>query len=446
MRGSDHLGRLPKSSLPFVYDTFLPSLPGIPNPDKIFIMKIRSITCFIDLHHPVDDQQLKVAEEFMQIARPTFIEAGYEVQSARLASGPFTSLLREYTSAELINLAQQLESEAAKRGYDYISLGPACPEQLRSYLLVPEALSVTQSTFFSGLMTTSDGKISLPAVHRCADIIQRASTISANGFANLRFAALAKVLPGSPFFPAAYHAGPEPAFALATEAADLAVIAFKQASSLDEARQNLVDSIQENGRKLTAISKLVEKRSHVRFGGIDFSLAPFPSPELSLGTAMQNLGVPVLGNHGSLAAAAILADTIDQAMFPRVGFSGLMFPVLEDAVLAEHVAENTLSLSDLLLYSAVCGTGLDTIPLPGDTSPDQLTAVLLDLATLAVRLNKPLTARLMPIPGKKAGDSTGFDFAFFANSRVMPLRAVSLDRFLATNATISLQPRPHRQN
>jgi len=409
-------------------------------------MKIRSITCFIDPHHPLDDQQLKVAEEFIQMARPTFIEAGYEVQSARLASAPFSGLLHEFTPAELINLAQKLESEAAKRGYDYISLGPACPEQLESYQLVPEALSVTQSTFFSGLMTTHDGKISLPAVRQCAEIIQRASTISADGFANLRFAALANVLPGSPFFPAAYHAGAEPAFALATEAADLAVNAFKQAFSLDEARRKLVDSIQENGRKLTAISKLIEKHTHVRFSGIDFSLAPFPSPELSLGTAMQHLGVPVLGKHGSLAAAAILADTIDQAMFPRVGFSGLMFPVLEDGTLAEHVAENTLGLSDLLLYSTVCGTGLDTIPLPGDTSPDQLTAVLLDLAALATRLNKPLTARLMPIPGKKAGDPTSFDFAYFANSRVMPLRAVPLDRFLATDATISLQSRPNRQS
>jgi uncharacterized protein (UPF0210 family) len=408
-------------------------------------MKIRSITCFIDPHYPLDNQQLKVAEEFMQMARPTFTEAGYEVQSARLASVPFSSLLREFTPAELINFAQKLESEAAKRGYDYISLGPACPEHLGSYQLVPEALSVTQNTFFSGLMTTVDGKVSLPAVHQCAHIIQRASIISADGFANLRFAALANVLPGSPFFPAAYHAGVEPAFALATEAADLAVNAFEHASSLDEGRQNLISMIQENGRKLTAISKLVEKCTHVKFSGIDFSLAPFPSPELSLGTAMQHLGVPVLGKHGSLAAAAILADTIDQAMFPRVGFSGLMFPVLEDAALADHVAESTLDLSDLLLYSAVCGTGLDTIPLPGDTSPDQLTAVLLDLASLSARLGKPLTARLMPIPGKKAGDPTGFDFAYFANSRVMPLRAVPLDRFLATDATISIQPRSQRR-
>jgi uncharacterized protein (UPF0210 family) len=202
-----------------------------------------------------------------------------------------------------------------------------------------------------------------------------------------------------------------------------------------------VRAMEAHGQTLTTIALEVERQTGVEFGGIDFSLAPFPSEELSLGTAMQSLGVAVLGNHGSLTAAAILADTIDQADFPRAGFSGLMLPVLEDATLARRVAEGGLGVMDLLLYSAVCGTGLDTIPLPGDVSVEQLSAVLLDLASLSLRLGKPLTARLMPIPGKQAGDPTGFDFAYFANSWVMPLQAVALDKFLAGNESFSLQPR-----
>jgi uncharacterized protein (UPF0210 family) len=153
------------------------------------------------------------------------------------------------------------------------------------------------------------------------------------------------------------------------------------------------------------------------------------------------LGVSSLGRHGSLAAAAIQAEAIDRAQFQRVGFSGLMLPVLEDAILAQRAAEGTLSVKDLLLYSAVCGTGLDTLPLPGDTTLEQLSALLLDLAALAVRLNKPLTARLMPIPGKAAGDPTGFDFAFFANSRVLALEAAPLQGLLAGDDQFTLHPR-----
>jgi uncharacterized protein (UPF0210 family) len=89
----------------------------------------------------------------------------------------------------------------------------------------------------------------------------------------------------------------------------------------------------------------------------------------------------------------------------------------------------------------VCGTGLDTLPLPGDASPAQLSAVLLDLACLSLRLAKPLTARLMPIPGRKAGDPTNFDFEYFANSRVMPLKALPLEGFFGGHEIFGLQRR-----
>jgi hypothetical protein len=138
---------------------------------------------------------------------------------------------------------------------------------------------------------------------------------------------------------------------------------------------------------------------------------------------------------------AFLAESLDRAQFPRTGFSGLMLPVLEDAVLAERAAQGSLTVTDLLLYSAVCGTGLDTIPLPGDVTVDQLSAILLDLAALAQRLDKPLTARLMPVPGKQAGDPTNFDFAFFANSRVMAIQAQPLTGLFSGGETFDLKAR-----
>jgi hypothetical protein len=70
----------------------------------------------------------------------------------------------------------------------------------------------------------------------------------------------------------------------------------------------------------------------------------------------------------------------------------------------------------------VCGTGLDTVPLPGDVSEGELAGNLLDVAALALRLDKPLTARLMPIPGAKAGDLTEFDFPYFSNGQVLAVK------------------------
>jgi hypothetical protein len=153
------------------------------------------------------------------------------------------------------------------------------------------------------------------------------------------------------------------------------------------------------------------------------------------------MGVPKIGLHGSLAAASILTEAVDRANFPHTGFSGFMQPVLEDSVLARRAAEGTLTVKDLLLYSAVCGTGLDTVPLPGDTSADQIAALLLDLCALALRLDKPLTARLMPVPGKAATDPTGFDFAFFANSKVMALEAQKLENIFSGDEVFQLSSR-----
>ena len=118
-----------------------------------------------------------------------------------------------------------------------------------------------------------------------------------------------------------------------------------------------------------------------------------------------------------------------------------MQPVLEDSVLAQRAADGILTIEDLLLYSAVCGTGLDTIPLPGDTTAEQIAPLLLDLSALALRLDKPLTTRLMPVPGKKAGEPTSFDFGFFANSKVMALNSMPLNSPLAGDETFSIQPR-----
>ncbi len=400
-------------------------------------MKIRSITYFCNPKYPLDEKVIQAAGEFLAKAKSAYEAAGYETQTVRLATIPFPKLLGEKQINQLPKLAEQLEKLIQQIGIGHLSIGPALPESVRSYEVVPEAIAASKNIFFDGVMADKSIGISLAAIKACANVIVKSAPIDPNGFANLRFAALANVKAGAPFFPAAYHDNDQPAFAIATEAADLAVDAFSQAKTLDAGRQTLITEIEKHGKQLGMVAQLLD----CKFGGIDFSLGPFPVEARSLGTAFEQMGVPRVGLHGSLAAAAILTEAIDRADFPRAGFSGLMMPVLEDATLAKRAADGTLSVKDVLLYSAVCGTGLDTIPLPGDTTVEQIIPLLLDLSVLALRLDKPLTARLMPVPGKKAGDPTNFDFGFFANSKVMVLDAMPLNSSLAGNETFSIQSR-----
>jgi len=402
-------------------------------------MKIRSITYFLNPGWPLDENKFQSAGRFLSEARSAFEAAGYEVQTTRLATVPFPQLV-ENRIEDTPKLAEAVESLMASIGAEYASLGPALPNTPNSYEIIPEAIAQTKNIFFSGVMADSHNGISLEAVRDCSQVISKCAPLTLDGFANLRFAALANVLPGSPFFPAAYHQGDRPTFAIATEAADLAVGAFKEADYLNEGRVALVEALETHGTKLASVAKQLQFRFGAQFGGIDFSLAPFPTDEQSLGGALERMGVPKTGLHGSLAAASVLTEAVDRANFPHTGFSGFMQPVLEDSTLAKRAAEGTLTVKDLLLYSAVCGTGLDTVPLPGDTSADQIAALLLDLSALALRLDKPLTARLMPIPGKQAGDPTDFDFAFFANSKVMNLEAEKMGGVFSKNGIFELQP------
>ncbi len=404
-------------------------------------MKLRTITTFLDPGWPLNEKLLDQAAHFNRAAQSAFTREGYEVQTTRLATIPFPQLLTEITLTEALTFAQTLENAATARGYSYLCVGPATPDHLSAYALLPDMFAATQNVSASGVIADKTHGISLPAIRASAEIIHRCVAHDPNGFGNFFFTALANVPPGGPFFPSGYHGGGPPAFALGTEAADLAVKAFSFARTLAEARKNLIEAVEIHAHHLMLIAENLSTQYGIRFTGIDFTLAPFPEEMLSIGTALERLGIPALGGSGSTAAAAFLVDTLERARFPRVGFNGLMLPVLEDATLAARAADGSLTVTDLLLMSTVCGTGLDTVPLPGDTTPDQLAAILLDVAALSLRLDKPLTARLVPIPGKKAGDVIEFDFPYFANSRVMAVRSSGLQGLFAGDEQIFLSTR-----
>ncbi len=385
-------------------------------------MNIRSLTGFLSLADPVHDSDLCALRDLVGAARADFARAGLPIQTARVA----TQSLADIAPRDLTRFAHDVQAACQANAIDYASLG-ALPGDHPLVEAMPAALAATESIFASAHIASRDDGINLAAISNAARVIRTLADSTADGFGNLRFAALANVPAHSPFFPAAYHDGSAPAFALATEAAPLAVDAFSRAENLDAARANLVGAIERAGETLARIAGDLAARFNFRFAGIDFSLAPYPVVSRSIGNAMEKLMGNRFGDHGTLFAAAFLTDCINRARFPRTGFSGLMLPVLEDTTLAARTPLYTIH--SLLLYSAVCGTGLDTVPLPGDTGTDALAAILLDLATLAVKLNKPLTARLMPIPGLRVGDETHFDFEYFASARVMDTNASAVKVF-----------------
>ncbi len=384
-------------------------------------MKIRSITAFVG-HRPSPADWKQIGRG-LQSCRSRFTDLGYEVQTLRAALPPLGDL--DFDVDDAVEAATRIESEATGSGIDYLSLGPWRPaDDLRLAAQIPEMIDATEA-LFATLRIDDNGRLSLPAVRAATECIVRNAVLRDRGFGNLRFAALANVGPGVPFLPAAYAQSGEESFALALESADLARNAFTLSDDVDAGARRLTQSIESHASRLESCAESLARDLGWTFGGSDFSLAPFPGDADSVGSTLESILPAACGDPGTALAAAVLTSAVQAARFRRAGFNGLFLPVLEDSTLAARAASGDLRLEGLLLASTVCGTGLDTLPLPGDLQPDDLVGTLLDLGAVALRLDKALTARLMPMPGLRAGDALDFDFPFFAPGRVMDLERSS---------------------
>ena len=401
-------------------------------------MKVRAVTVGAPVGWPLDEGMLRRAGAQATRVSEALGEAGYETQTVRLATPPLDGLVAEPRQA--LELAGALDGAAKAAGFGYSSLGAAdlfAPNGSRLLELMPEIIAQTETIFCSASVASRTQGISLSGARACGELVATVAAQSADGFGNLRFSALANCPPHIPFFPAAYHDGAARlTVGLALEAADVAVAAFDGARSLDDARARLVGGLgEEVSRVERAAQGALEGEAEVELTGVDLSLAPFPADDRSIAHAFERLGLPAFGANGTLFVASFLTDCLRAVRREQFGFSGLMLPVLEDSILAQRAAEGTFGVDSLLLYSAVCGLGLDTVPLPGDTTPAELGAIILDMATLAVKLDKPLTARLFPVPRKRAGDDVSWDFAFFSASRVLPVRGLTPNGLLTQAET-----------
>lgn len=401
-------------------------------------MKIRSITCFCSPLENKFPEAIRRLSAFVNALREDAHQIGWEIQTARLSTIPFGIFTN---GKDTVREIQSLEKLVEENGFTYLSIGPARLFQPAEYAIIPEILAATKNVFLSGALSHPRKGISMEAVRQCAKIITQAAGITADGFTNLRFCAVSGVQPFTPFFPASYSYGPDTAFAFAMEAADAAVSSFNKAKDVNEGRSFLLSKLEAAAADLGKIARKNARIFNVKFKGFDFSLAPFPEEWCSIGSAMEKLGVRQLGMMGSLTSAAILAEILDRGNWPHVGFNGVMLPVLEDFTLAARSQTPIFSIKDLLMFSSVCGTGLDTVPLPGDISAEAIASLLMDVAALSLRLNKPLTARLMPVPGLKSGEQTRFDFEFFRNGGVMDFPADKIGGLLENSKWVEIRNR-----
>ncbi|MCD4658214.1 MAG: DUF711 family protein, partial [Planctomycetes bacterium] len=250
-----------------------------------------------------------------------------------------------------------------------------------------------------------------------AETIKRLAHETPQGLGNFQFCASANCNSGIPFFPAGFHLG-ETSFSIGLECSDYIFDAFAEAGDYWYAEEILRKKLNSLFIPIEKIAKQIALETGIKYAGIDTSTAPGIKSNESLAFAFEKLGLGRFGSHGTLAISSIVTKVIKSLDVETCGYAGLMLPVLEDFGLSERATDNSYNLQNLLLYSTVCGCGYDTIPIPGNTPEKTIENMLLDIASLGIRLDKPLAARIFPIPGKNAGEMTNFNSPYLVNCRI----------------------------
>src|SRR5277367_6602595 len=389
-----------------------------PNPSN---PKVRAITGFIRLDRDNYQKQIADVLAVLRRAKSQFETSGYEVETLRVTTQPLADLVAGMPEDQALAFLKQLDDLSVKENF-IPNVGPAMlhdSDDPAAMHLLERALSTLPNIEANTIIADETG-IHWKTIHRTAELVKYVSEHSPRSQGTFNFTATAMLKPYSPFFPGSYHTGAGKQFAIGFEGANVVRDVFaKDKGNYDTALADLTAALTKHAVVADAIGKKVAKETGWSFLGVD----PTPAPlgDVSIATAIEAYTGEKFGSSGTLTAARIITAAVKAVPVTQVGYSGLMVPVMEDKLLAQRWAESTYNIDSLLAYSAVCGTGLDTIPLPGDVSLGQMKRIFSDVAVLATKWNKPLSARLQPVAGKKPGDRTDFEDPYLFNTTIHPL-------------------------
>ena len=383
--------------------------------------KVRAVTGFITIDAKSYPSQFEEAAKFLTQVRETIQAAGYEVQGIRITTQPFPDYTRGLSRAEALKLLRGISELAGKQHFS-VSVGPAMSKDNDStgpVEVLTDALSTPGNRVSGTIVTAGEDGIHWNAIRQAAHLIKTVGERSPHGQGNSSFAAAAMIKPYVPFYPGSWHpAGGPQSFAIGLESANVVMDVFAREHDPRTAAAALTKALTVHARAVEAAAMKATAGSGWTYAGID----PTPAPRgpVSIGAAIESFTGAPFGSPGSETAAGIITRAVKAVPVKQAGYSGLMLAVLEDDTLLHRWTEGTYGIDSILAYSAVCATGVDTVPLAGDTSEDAIARIIGDVATLAFKWNKPLATRLLPAPGKKVGDMTEFS-GIYENTIIQPL-------------------------
>ncbi|MBN2517921.1 MAG: PFL family protein [Candidatus Altiarchaeota archaeon] len=394
---------------------------------------IRTVTLGINLKDCIDSDlgrfKENVYEKITTYAKKLVKEAeflekkyGVPITNKRISVTPVSLIVESVKEKDgLLQIAQTLDKAAKESGIDFIGGYGAlvqkgmtnADEKLIDSL--PEVLSKTERVCaFLNVASTRAG-MNMDAIIRTGQTIKSVSQ-KTDGSGCARLVVFANAPEDNPFMAGAYHGVGEPDFSLNIGISGPGVVRSVVEKNRECDLTELSEIIKKTTFKITRAGELIGRelaeRIGVPFGIVDVSLASTTAAGDSVARIIEGMGIEVVGAHGTTAALALLIDAVKKggtmASGNVGGLSGTFIPVTEDSGMAEAVKKGALSLDKLEAMTAVCSVGLDMFTVPGDIEPEKISAIIADELAIGIVNNKTTGVRIIPVPGKKAGDWVDF--------------------------------------
>ncbi len=367
---------------------------------------------------------------------------GVPVTNKRLAISAVSGVLAGHGSQAALQIAATLDAVTEELGIDLVGGFTALVQKGTTSAdatvmeSLPIVLSRTKRVCASVNVATTRAGINMDAVRSLGELLPRiaAATANQNGFGCAKLVIFANIPEDNPFMAGAYLGAGEPEVVINVGVSGPGVVSSALRRKIETAHRRLTllelaEEIKITAFRVTRAGELIGREVAadlgVPFGIVDLSLAPTPKIGDSVGEVIKVLGIDAIGAPGSTAALAMLNDAIKKggafASQSVGGLSGAFIPVAEDRTLADAVRQGHLSLDKLEAMTSVCSVGLDMVIIPGDTPPATIAAIIADEITIGVINNKTTAVRLIPAPGKSAGDIVEFG-GLFGSACVIEVR------------------------
>ena len=425
-------------------------------------LDIRTITMGISLLDCIDTDIDKACEKvynkivakagnLVKVGQQIETEYGIPIVNKRISVTPIAMLAAACPNGDPVKFAKALQRAADTCGVNFIGGYSALVHKgfsagdMALIKSIPEALDVTQNICSSVNIGSTKSGINMDAVKIMGQIVKEAAVRTADRdcIGPAKLVVFCNAVEDNPFMAGAFHGVGEPDCEIHVGVSGPGVVRAALTKYPDASINEIADIIKKTAFKITRMGQLVGARASkmldVPFGIVDLSLAPTPAVGDSVAHILEGMGLEQCGTHGTTACLALLNDAVKKggvmASSNVGGLSGAFIPVSEDQGMIDAAKAGTLTLEKLEAMTAVCSVGLDMIVVPGDITPETISAIIADEAAIGMVNNKTTAVRLIPAIGLKQGEMLEFG-GLLGSGPVMPINRKSPAKFISRGGRI----------